>query len=399
MIKWTLVLLSGLLSLLLLYVLFNLDIFHHTTPLTKREINTYTSHIDTTGPLDYIAGKFDSFPVVMLGELHKRKQDLDFFKALIPYLWQKKGVKTIGWEFGAADFQKEADSIVIADAFDREKAIAVMRRSNYFWCYEDYLDVFKTVWQLNKTIKEDSNKVRFLQLNKPYVPRRWNSPIDTIRLDERKMSFDNILPSIVEKEVFAKNKKILIYCGLHHSLSKFKTPKFFFLRDNDGRAGQILLKNHPGKIFQVCLLSPFPPRWLLFNHAVHGNEGKYVYPFGGVFNQLADTLKRPFAIDAANPVFADLEDHDSFYAFDNAGGLQLNDFCDALVMLSPFENVEPVGIIPDWVTSIQELEAVKNVLPEQDAAYIKTISDLTNYINPVANQQEIRKIHQLKRFW
>jgi len=97
-----------------------------------------------------------------------------------------------------------ADSVVTASEFDRAKAIAIMRNSMYDWCFEDYLDVFKTIWQLNKTILQDSNKIKFLQLNKPFAPKRWNSLNDTVRLNERKTSFDNILPLIVEKEVILR---------------------------------------------------------------------------------------------------------------------------------------------------------------------------------------------------
>ncbi|MES1214780.1 MAG: hypothetical protein ABUT20_04610 [Bacteroidota bacterium] len=398
-IKTFLFLLLGIFSLLLLYVFFNLNIFHQTKPLAASEITRYTSHIGMSNTLEYIAQKFDTHDIVFLGELHKRKQDLDFLKQLIPYLYQTKGIKIIGWEFGAAIYQKDADSIVTAPEFDRDKAIAIMRNSMYEWCYEDYLDVFQTIWQLNKSILQDSNKLRFLQLNKSYVPKRWHSKIDSIRINERATSFDNILPVLAEKEVISQNKKILIYCGLHHSLTKFKTPKFFFIKDNDGRAGQRLYEKYPGKIFQVCLLAPFPPRWLIYNNIVRGNDGEYVYPFDGLFNQLYDRLQKPFAVDANNDAFANVKDFKSFYAFDNINGIKLKDFCDGVVMLAPFDKIHPVDIIPDWITTDKQLNAVKNILPEQDTQQIKTARDLMNYIDPARNQQQIRDFHSLKKFW
>jgi hypothetical protein len=362
-------------------------------------METYLSQLDTSSPLRYVAEKFDTHSVVFLGELHKRKQDLVFFKQLIPYLYQTKGIKIIGWEFGAADYLKDADSIVTASEFDRTKAITIMRNSYYYWCYEDYLDVFRTIWQLNKTIQQDSNKIRFLQLNKPYIPSKWDSKTDSIRLKDRKTSFDNILPVIVENEVLLKNEKILIYCGLHHSLTKFQTPKLFFVKDKDGRAGQILYKKYPDKVFQICLLFPFPPRWLIYNNITSGNDGRYVYPFDGVFNQLWDTLKRPFAIDAEHPAFANVKDYNSFYAFDRINGVKFKDFCDGMIMLAPFDKIEPVEVIPDWVTTEKELVEVKGVLPEEDAKQIKTIQDVMDYINPNADLKELRELHSLKRFW
>ena len=247
----------------LLYIIFNLNLFHKTKAISQTEIKTYLQHIDTdsSDPFKFVADKFDKHSVVFLGELHKRKQDLEFFRNLIPYLYQTKNINVIGWEFGAAEYQKDADSVVTASEFDRKKAISIMRNSMYNWCYEEYLDIFKTIWQINKSILRPDEKIKFLQLNKSYIPKRWNSPNQNIRLEERKKSFDNILPDIVEKEVLQKNKKILIYCGLHHTLTKFKTPKIFFLKENDGRAGQRLYKKYPDEIFQIDLLAPFPPRW------------------------------------------------------------------------------------------------------------------------------------------
>lgn len=392
---------GSIIVLLLLYIIFNLNLFHKTKAVSQTEIKTYLQQIDTDGsdPFRFIADKFDNHSVVFLGELHKRKQDLAFFSNLILYLWQTKNINLIGWEFGAAEYQKDADSVVTASEFDRKKAIAIMRNSNYYWCYEEYLNIFKTVWQINKSILQPDEKIKFLQLNKPYNPKRWNSPNQNIRLEERKRSFDNILPDIVEKEVIRKNKKILIYCGLHHSLTKFKTPKFFFLKDNDGRAGQRLYEKYPGKIFQIDIFSPFPPRWLLYKELTNSKNIKYVYPFDAVFNQLYDTLKRPFAVNSNTPDFADVKDYNSFYAFDKLNGTRLKDFCDGCIMLNSFDKIETVNFIHDWVTTEEEVNQVKQVLPENDAKQIKTIQDLINYINPTGNLNEIRNFHNMKKFW
>lgn len=387
--------------LLLLYIIFNLNLFHFTKAISQTEIKTYLQHIDTdsSDPFKFVADKFDKHSVVFLGELHKRKQDLEFFSSLIPYLYQNKKINVIGWEFGAAEYQKDADSVVTASEFDRKKAIAIMRSSNYYWCYEEYLDVFKTIWQINKSISQPDEKIKFLQLNKSYIPKRWDSPNQDIRLEERRKNFDNILPDIVEKEVIQKNKKILIYCGLHHSLTKFKTPKFFFLKDNDGRAGQRLYEKYPGKIFQIALLAPFPPRWSVYKELTKSKNIIYVYPFDAVFNQLYDTLKRPFAVNSNTPDFADIKDYNSFYAFDKLNGVALKDFCDGFIMLHSFDKIEPVHFIHDWLTTEEELNQVKQVLPDNDAKQIKTIQDMINYINPTSNFEGIKTFHSMKQFW
>lgn len=392
---------GGIVVLLLLYIFFNLSPFHKTKALSQTEIKTYLKYIDTNNsePFKYVADKFNNHSVVFIGEIHKRKQDLEFLSKLIPYLHDTKGINIIGWEFGAAEYQKDADSIVTASEFDRAKAISVMRKSMYYWCYEEYLDIFRTIWLTNKTITQDNEKIRFLQLNRPYNPGLLNSKDKNLSLEERKKgNFDNTLPLIVEKEVLQQNKKILIYCGLHHSLTKFKTPKLLFLKDN-GRAGQKLYEKYPGKIFQIDLLAPFAPRWWIYNEIASKKDNKYVYPFDAVFNQLYDNLKTPYAVNSSDSIFSNLKDYNSFYAFDKFNGIKFGEFCDGAIMLTSFDKIEPVDIIPDWVTTEKELGLVKSILPEDDAKQIKTIQDLMNYINPTANQKEIKKFHSIKKFW
>lgn len=390
--------------LLLLYVLFNLNLFHKTKKLSAAELNSYVGNLDSNSldPYKFVADKFNDHSIVLIGENHKRKQDLEFFSKLIPYLYQTKKINIIGWEFGAHEYQKDADSVVTASEFDRKKAISIMRRTMYGWCWEEYLNIFKTVWQLNKSISPTEDKIRFLQLNKPYVPRYWESQDWKTRQQGRVRNFDNVLPGIVETEVIEKNKKILIYCGLHHSLTKFQTPKFFFTKDNEGRAGQRLYAKYPDKIFQIDLIAPYPPRWSMYYELRHQNINnvyKFVYPFEGVFNQIYDSIKRPFAIDSRNSYFRNTKDYNSFYEFDKWGGLKLKDFCDGAIMLQSFEKIEPVHSINDWVTTEEELSEVKSVLPENHASRIKTIPDLINYINPNSGINEIRKFHALKKFW
>lgn len=390
-----------IIGFLLLYIALNLNLFHKTKIISPTEIRTYIQDIDkeSSDPFKFVADKFDNHSVVFLGELHKRKQDLEFFSNLIPYLYRTKKINIIGWEFGASEYQKDADSVVTALDFDRKKAIAIMRNSMYYWCYEEYLNIFKTIWQLNKTITQDDKKIRFLQLNRPYNPNHLKSPDKNIRLEEvKKGNFDNTLPGIVEKEVIQQNKKILIYCGLHHSLTKFKTPKLFFIKDK-GRAGQILYEKYPDKIFQIGLLSPYPPRWFIYNELTHNQNYKFVYPFDAVFNQLYDTLKRPFAINSSDPVFANIKDYNSFYAFDTWGGIKFKNFCDGIIMLNSFNKIEPIKFIPDWVTTEEELNEVKKVLPEEDAKQIKSIPDFINYLNPTSNINGMRRIHNINKFW
>lgn len=86
--------------------------------LSNDDLRRYTSYIDATPsqPRQFVADKFDRYDVVLLGEMHWKKQDVDFVNQLIPYLYRTKGIRIFAWEFGAAELQGEADALVDAPA-------------------------------------------------------------------------------------------------------------------------------------------------------------------------------------------------------------------------------------------------------------------------------------------
>lgn len=164
----------ALVGLIGLYLFFNFISTHKLRKLDSRELDRYVAAVNdsSANPFRFIADKFNTHSIIFLGELHKREQDLRFFRELIGYLYREKHITIIGWEFGSVIDQKEADSLVNAATFDRKKAIGILRKNYYAWCYEEYLNVFEEVWKINREIKNDKDKIRFLQLNQPYIPRR-----------------------------------------------------------------------------------------------------------------------------------------------------------------------------------------------------------------------------------
>lgn len=56
-------------------------------------------------PKDYLVSKFRNYPLVLLGEDHAVKENLDFVKSIIPDLY-KAGVYNLCMEFGAFESKK-----------------------------------------------------------------------------------------------------------------------------------------------------------------------------------------------------------------------------------------------------------------------------------------------------
>lgn len=398
--KTLLIFLGVIVSLIGIYIIFNLNLFHSPKVLSQNEMDKLIQNADTSNVYQFVADKFDKYDVVWLGEIHKRKQDLDFLAELIPYLHKTKNINIIGWEFGAEEDQKATDSLLTAPAFDRRKAIYILRKAMVYWSYEEYLHIFEVVWKINQGIPEPENKIRFLQLNGLYVPRTWNDPDTSISFPARRQNIDMTLPGIVEREVLQKNKKILIYTGLHHAFTKYQMPVAFFIKSKDPRAGQRLYSKYPDKIYQITLVSPVPFRWLLYYYAQKEEDKiKMIYPFDAVFNQMYDKIGKPFAVAADNPVFGDIRDYDSFYAFDRFNGLPLREFTDACIMHTAFDKIEPIHAIEDWVTTPEEMNQVKQVLPVADTAGIRTPADMMRHLSPEGDINGMRQFHKQKKFW
>ncbi|HEY3131404.1 MAG TPA: hypothetical protein VGL91_18255 [Acidobacteriota bacterium] len=401
--KTLLVLLAAVLVLAVLYVGFNLPMTSSMRMLTTEELRTYKRCLDASvcEPQQFVAAQFDRYDVVLLGEMHWKRQDVEFVNLLIPYLYQTKGVKIFAWEFGASDLQSEADQVVNAPVFDRKQAIALMRKSYFAWNFEEYLDIFRTIWQINQTIPSGQEKFKFLQLGSDYNPRKLQSSDAAIQMKERRRyAYDEKMGQIVEREVLQRQKKALWYSGLHHAFTKYKQPLVLFLKARGVRGGAYLYQRYPERIYMIQLYLPFLDRLTLSKSllpSVFGRQLTFAYPFRGVFEQIYREYKKPFAVDAKNSVFGDLEDHHGYYSQDRWGGLKLREMCDGYIVLCSIDEMEPVSVVPDWVTNEGELQEVKSLLPPEDAARMKDVSTLLKYIERETQRSQIKEIRNLIR--
>ncbi len=389
-----------LVALAFLYVGFNTPLTSRVKELSSDELRRYTSYLDATPsePLQFVADKFDRYDLVLLGEMHWKKQDLDFVNQLIPYLYRTKGIRIFAWEFGASELQGEADALVNAPVFDRKRAVAFMRRSYFEWNFEEYLDIIKTIWEINRTIPAGQEKFRFLQLRSVYNPRKLHSPDPAVRRQEGALyAYDEKMGQIVEREVLAKHQKALWYSGLHHAFTKYKQPMFLFMKGFHIRGGEYLYQRYPEQMYLAQLYMPFATRLLfpkLLAPSVFG-ELTYVYPFRGAIEQIYREHKRPFAVDAKTSIFGDLKDNQSYYSLDRWSALTLREMCDGYIVLSSIDDMEPVGLVPDWVTDRADFEEVKSLLVPEDAARIGDVPALLAYIERQSDRSQIKQMRNL----
>jgi hypothetical protein len=402
--KWLVFLIGASIFLVAVYILLNTHFGRKYRRVTEADLKRYTDYLEThiSEPPAFISQKFETCDVVLLGEIHGRKQDLELVKSLIPYLYKRNGISVIGWEFGSSDFQAEVDSLVNAPEYDESKAIRIMRTFEVDWNYKEYLDIFRIIWRLNRDLPPGRPRVRFLQLGWDLNDSKLYSPDPVVRSEERKRrrERDRHMADIVDREVLQRGKKILWYSGLHHAFTRYRQPRFFFQRrtGEKRRAGNFLYDRYPGRVYCVALHAPvLSPLSVLEESFPSLISTKTYYPFGGVIDKVYAQKKRPFAFDTAGSPFGELKDNYSYYSVDRWGGLKLRDFCDGYVVLCSFEEAEPVDTIPGWIPSEDVFNEIKaSRLSPSMAARFKSLSDFLTFLEE-RRSKIIRSTHDIEK--
>lgn len=119
------------------------------------------------GPSQYLISKFQRYDLVLLGEDHAIKDHLDFVKDLIPGLYEN-GVTNLCMEFGAFEMQNKLDSLMNAEEYNEQLARDMMFYYNVGWAYKEYTDIYRKVWEFNKTLPADKKKFRIVNLSYQY---------------------------------------------------------------------------------------------------------------------------------------------------------------------------------------------------------------------------------------
>jgi hypothetical protein len=347
--KGLLILLASVLVFALGYIVHNWPVGTKYKIIPEKTLRSYIASIESmdSDPANFVSERFAHHDIVLIGEAHKRKQDVDFVRSLIPALYRKNHVTVLGWEFGASALQSEVDSLLSAEKYDERWATSILRRSNFFWNYQEYRDFFRDIWEFNHSLPKDAERVRFLQLGSMYNERLLQSPDRDIRQKERDaFSYDKKMFEIMEREALQKGKKALWYSGLHHAFTRFREPLPFFLEHfRQRRGGNFLYAKYPTRIYLIALHAPVPERFGL----LLGPFGRTYYPWEAVCDKVYDRRHAPYAFDVATSPLGACEDNYSYYSLDHHGPIQLKDFCDGYVVLNAFRETQPVHTITNWI--------------------------------------------------
>jgi hypothetical protein len=309
-------------------------------------------------PQEYIASKFATKDIILLSEEHRVKENLELVKSLIPVLY-KKGVYTIGMEFGASEDQKTLDSLILAPEYNEDLARKLMFNYNSGWVFKGYTDLYKAVWLFNKAIPKSAKKFRILNLSYRY---NWSS-FSGYRTPEKmkkvfyKGNTEVYRFGIVEKEIIAKGEKVLILTGDIHAFTKYKFPVYDFLgegfvRFENGYFGNLLYAKYPQKVYSILLHKPFMNR--------PDAKPELISPANGAIETIMQKLNNePVGFDLINTPLGKLRD-DSYYSL-GYKNFTLADFYDGYVFLKPIKKLSGCDIDTAFLTENNWEQAKENV--------------------------------------
>lgn len=295
-------------------------------------------------PEKYLVAVFQDRDLVLLGEDHAIKDNLEFIASTIPTLYSA-GVFTIGMEFGAFELQPQVDSLLVAEEFDEQLLRDMMFFYNVGWAYKEYQEVYEAAWAFNQKLEKGKRPFRILNISYQYnwggVESREppNSEDDVFYLG----TADEYRSALLEREILDKGEKALVLVGMVHAFTKYKMPVLLPGNENECELetdilGNMLFRKYPDRVYSVLMHSPF------YNYP--GSNPFMLQPASGLLEDELEEYAKPVGVDLNTSELGKLKD-DSFFGACTTN-FKLADIFDGYIFLAPFEELTGATYDPQF---------------------------------------------------
>ncbi len=300
-------------------------------------------------PEDYVIQKFKEHDVIFVGEFHRIRHDLEFIQKLIPLLHQN-GIYHLSLEFARREDQPLIDSLLNGTMYDEGLGRRLTFLNLVFWGFQEYVDIYKAAWKLNRGLPKDARKFRILGLNDSpdwsYVKTEEDRDKGTVMRKVWKGGGEHLWAKVILDSVVAKGGKILVYSGIHHAFSEYKQPVVVngkFIRFDDTRMGNYVFKEIGKRAITICLHAPWP--------GTEGYGGPFVQPVDGLIDRLMLEIDPKFqrvGFNTKGTPFEKATGKTSVYqhGYEN---FTLAAFCDGYIFQQPLAAYQGVTPIRDFI--------------------------------------------------
>lgn len=342
-------------------------------------------------PEDYVVSKFQDYDIVFVGEAHHIKHDVELIHNLIPHLY-KIGVYNLGIEFGCYEYQDKVDSLITTDNYNEDLARWLIFKWGSYWCYKEYMDIYREAWELNKSLAQDAPKFRVVNLD---YRAKWHLVRENMNSKTWKKVFykgerDEHMAYVIFKEFINKNKRALIYAGGHHAFTHYYEPDYDFenkklIRLNKNRMGNIVYHKIPNKVFNIILHYPWPTIESLKKHN---------YPVDGVIDRvMREFVNKKIGFDIKDSPFGKLRDNNTYYSI-GYDDFTLSKFCDGYIFQKHFGDYQGCTVDPLFITIENFKEAIDYLPNPRLKKIFKTPLQIRHYMKDKADMK--KKFRDLK---
>ena len=281
-------------------------------------------------PSDYVLSKFRDHRIVIIGENHWLKHDVSLVLDLIPQLGSR-GVTALGVEMFRVSDQETIDRVTNADSWDSRAAMKVLRTAE--WPYREYFEIIHVAWKINHELPIGGERLKLFALGPDTDWRAKLLPLG--------QTYDTFMAKTVGDYLKQPDRRILIYCGAHHSFTRFyqpELPRAERVEQFIDRMGNILWRGFGEDVFTITLHRPWQCH-------VDGKWGRCL-PLDGAIDCAASPVRRPVGFDVARSPFAEMKvAPESLYGH-GYSSLRLVDMTDGYIWSMPIEEYRGVEVIP-----------------------------------------------------
>jgi hypothetical protein len=282
-------------------------------------------------PEDYVVRQFATHDIIFMGEMHGVRQNLEFLQRLLPRL-HAAGVYNLGYEFSVYKDQPKIDRLLASTSYDPGIANDLLSEIDLTYVTQEYTDVYKAAWELNRKLPPGAHPFRIVALN---IDENGQTPSDAWggqRLNIHDQT--NIFWSqVISKEFLAKHEKALIYSGSGHAYTRF-----FYQRKQDHSisAGNLIHNVVRDRAMTILL---------------HGDGDRK--DLTQQIDELVGTGAHPSGFDTWNTALGTLPVPGGGYLFgkQNCGPFTLGDVADGYLWLGRRTDLTGVRFIKGFVTS------------------------------------------------
>jgi hypothetical protein len=302
-------------------------------------------------PEDYVSGAFAAHDIVFLGELYRIRQDVQLAAALVPRLYAV-GVRSMGIEYALSDDQEKIDQLLNSPRWDETKARGIFFDWMVTWGYQEYVDLFKTAWKLNRGLPQGAPPFRMVGLGVRlnWEPLRSEKDVRDPAVAAKIYAAgtpDAHMAAVIESQFVENGVKALIFCGRQHIFTRFHSRDYeryvtAMHLDETRLAAAIVYDRIGARAFSICLHAPWPDA---------SQKTGLGYAAGGVIDALIAMLppeQRSAGWDLAGTPLGRIAVKSGAYA-EGAPGLTLADLYDGYIVQGPLEGYSLVTPIKDFV--------------------------------------------------